>query len=244
MPGALRYNRKAIIYILLILSVFCYFVFYDNSASAQSFRTSTEAGLARARGQKTHHDTKTPLQENLSDEDQTKKANEKLQSILESTKNRENAKSSGEELKEKISDKLGNLPGTEKLQHDVEDISVAGRKKMPNPNSPKATDEKESIMKTDAKTDVKTKDKAEEKDTTEEVDPAKDFAREKLMEYLKNPGKSIYLVAFIHILLRILILPSCYLLEINMPTQQTRQAPTPRDLLYHPQTTRRRARPS
>lgn len=247
MPSTLRYNRKAILYILLVVVVFCYFVFYDSSASAQSFRTSTEAGLARVRNQKAHHDTKTPLQENLSDEDQTKKANEKLQSILDSKnkeKNlqddyrepqhkvlseaelerefgmtRENPKPKGGEQKDKPQQRPASWPSTEKFQHDVEDVSVAGRKKMPDPKRPKVVEEQGTSLKTSTDSNGKTKEKEAAKDTTEQADPAKDFAREKLMEYLKNPGE------FTHPLL----LPantdsnSRHLLQINMPSQQTRQ---------------------
>lgn len=202
MPSTLRYNRKAIIFAILSIFLICYLLLSDSSSSEQSFRTNTEIGLARARNQKGYQDTKTPLQENLSDEDQTRKANEKLQSILDLKNKDDNpATEAGVEKELGKPRQKESIPKvdsgdtfkpptthTEKFSHNMDDASTtADKKKTTDTKISTGDDGSEKSMKTTPGTDAS--EKAKEKDTTEHDDPARDFARNKLMEYLKNPGK-------------------------------------------------------
>lgn len=167
----LRLNRSRAIGIACLV-IFIYFLIFTDSGSTTTsdFRTSTEDSLARIRSKT----KQLPLRGDLSDEDLTKKTYEELQGILESQK-------------EKNSDH------TQKMTHDVknakvpeaeEDPVAASRKLQQQPKYPIANGAEKVVGH-----DKTSKGDAEDKEVKSGEEYGKDFAREKLMDYLKYPGK-------------------------------------------------------
>lgn len=163
----LRINRSRFIGIAC-LTIFIYFLVFTDSGSTTTseFRTSTEASLARIRSK--HN--QLPLRGDLSDEDLTRKTYQELQGILESQKEK-----------------------AQKMTHDVKDSKVpeaeedpvaASRKAQQKPKYPIA-DGAEKIL----GHDKSSKSDADEEGVKSPEEFGKDFAREKLMDYLKYPGK-------------------------------------------------------
>lgn len=181
-----RLNRSRFLG-LLCLGIFIYFlVFTESGSSTSEFRTNTEAGLAR----KQQREQELPLRGHLSDEDLTRKTNEELRGIL-SGQSKDGAAGDAEDdsvgresrnLEQDSSPVVGQEPllkdqivDSTRTSQDDEDVGVADPEIMRKPKSP---GEKEKALKVDAEDD----------DTETGGDPVKDFAREKLLEYLKNPG--------------------------------------------------------
>lgn len=188
-----RFNRSRFLG-LLCLGIFIYFlVFTESGSSTSDFRANTEAGLAR----KQQREQELPLRGHLSDEDLTRKTNEELRGILsgqskdniakdvdDNPLGRESRNSRQDTLpvndqESILSDQKTDSVGT---SQDAGDISFTDRKTSQKPKSPEAVD-KEKALKADA----------EDNDTETAGDPVKDFAREKLSEYLKNPSRSLVL---------------------------------------------------
>lgn len=195
----LRINRSRFIGILCVALLIYVFLFTDSGSATSGFRANTEAGIAR----KAASQLDLPLRGKLSDEDLTKKTNQELQGILDASQSKERFNKDGsyrepqhgkpvapseERFKEdgtykgKISkeDPVREEPGAWKqVKQEVEQEAqaVAGKLKVPKPKYPK---------------DGQKAMESEDDGTETGGDPGKDFAREKLSEYLKNPGKPTY----------------------------------------------------
>lgn len=182
----LRINRSRAIGIVCLL-VFIYFLAFTDTGSTTSsdFRTSTEASLARIRS-KTNQ---LPLRGDLSDEDLTKKTYEQLQEILEKTK--ETAKVGADSIAgsaDKVKDRA------QKMTHEVKDAKLSEADEDPVAASRKAQQQAPKYPITDGAEKLLGHEKlsktdAEDKDVESGKDYGKDFAREKLMDYLKYPGE-------------------------------------------------------
>lgn len=183
----LRLNRSRLIGIFCVL-IFVYFlVFTDSGSSGSEFRANTEAGLLR----KQQREQDLPLRGHLSDEDLTKKTNNELQAILAG------------QSKEPIGTDEDGKPLGRVIQEPEHDRAMREKE-----GSPREEPQKQKEINTNTNTDKNTVDsppkdkpkyprpvdpeKASKKEDEEDEagsgsDPGKDFAREKLMEYLKNP---------------------------------------------------------
>ncbi|KAK5073936.1 hypothetical protein LTR64_006924 [Lithohypha guttulata] len=188
----LRINRSRLVG-LLCLTLFVYFlVFTESGSSAGEFRANTEAGLAR----KQQREQELPLRGHLSDEDLTKKTNDELQGILSSQSKEQPAKDTdGNSAGSTYREPQHNKPSVEDVakqgwtreepgawkktmneqlpNQEAEDASAAGQKAIQKPKSNAP--------------DTTSKAHAEDDEVETGGDPGKDFARVKLMEYLKNP---------------------------------------------------------
>lgn len=189
----LRINRSRF-FGIFCLTVFIYFLLFTDSGSSSSsdFRTSTEAGLARIRAKQ----NQLPLRGDLSDEDLTKKTYEELRGILasqskETLKKDEEGNSIGRDSRQevfgdtpeeprRISENTGRRTHAVKESKEVdgEDPLAEGSRVIERPKYPISGDSEKNLQ---------SNGQGSEADSG---DTAKDDVREKLAEYLKNPGKS------------------------------------------------------
>lgn len=195
----LRINRSRFIGIACLV-IFIYFLVFTDTGSSNDFRTSTEASLARIRSKQ----NQLPLRGDLSDEDLTKKTYEELQDILESqskdtTTKDEDGSSQGRSGRDSVPNTPVEEPDekskehAERLTHNVKDTKIseaeedpvaASRKAMQKPKYPIVDGTEKPLGHGGL-----SKADAEDKDVETSADPGKDFAREKLTAYLKNPGR-------------------------------------------------------
>lgn len=229
-----RLNRSRLLGIFCVVVLLYFLVFTDSGSSASEFRANTEAGLAR----KQQREQELPLRGHLSDEDLTKKTNDELQGILSSqSKEKMGTDPDGNTLGRQYQDSTHNMLSKEdlskdasisedaavdgnKMTHAVEDVTVAGRKTMQKPKYPK---EDEKSLKADA----------EDKETEGEADPGMAFAREKLTEYLKNPGR-----LYKHTQISFADAHSRDLFEVVLPPLEESEEAPARHLQYQPKTSR------
>lgn len=196
----LRINRSRFIGIAC-LTLFIYFLVFTDTGSTTSsdFRTSTEAGLAKARSK--HN---LPLRGDLSDEALTKKTYEELQGILNSQskdgmKKDADGNNVGRNGKERTSTEVQkdvkekNEKNAGKPVHEVKTTKVSKEEEDPVAASRKAMQQTELPVKVDLqKTSSRgksSKDDSADSDENEK-DYGKEFTREKLTEYLRHPGES------------------------------------------------------
>lgn len=252
----LRINRSRFVGLLCLAILIYVFLFTDSDSATSGFRANTEAGMAR----KASSQLDLPLRGRLSDEDLTKKTNEELQGILDASQSKEKFNKDGsyrepqhgrpvapseERFREdgtyrgKISkeelQKEGQTreePGAwKKVKQEVEEEAqavaevVSGKVKVPG-EKPKYPTEQKAL-------------EGEDDGTETGGGPGKDFAREKLSEYLKNPGKlacmSLEEVARLNLFSR-------NILEIVLSSLETSQASPTRRVQYRPKTNGSRAR--
>lgn len=186
----LRINRSRFIGIACLV-IFIYFLVFTDSGSSTSndFRTSTEASLARIRSK--HN--QLPLRGDLSDEDLTRKTYQELQEILDSQSRKEAGQSGSDHSKD---DSMENSrEHAQKMTHDVKDMKASEAEEDPVAASRKAQQQQPKNGIVDITDKISGHDKmnkadAEDNDVESGKDYGKDFAREKLMDYLKYPGKS------------------------------------------------------
>lgn len=196
----LRINRSRFLGIVCVC-IFIYFIaFTDSGSSGSDFRLNTEAGLLR----KQQREQDLPLRGHLSDEDLTKKTNEELQGILESqSKEKMGTDEDGKPLGRVYREPEHDLSFKEKEGYSREepkkqkqfgpsstkppkaestDTPSRDLKPKPKPKYPKPVDSEKTL-----KADENDDDGREADDAGSGSDPGMDFAREKLMGYLKNP---------------------------------------------------------
>lgn len=158
-------------------------MFTESGTTNSNFRANTEAGLSR----KQQREQDLPLRGHLSDEDLTKKTNDELQSILSS----QSRESMGKDTNGNNVGRIDREPVHDKFTREKEGSSreePRKQKELVSPQTPDATNKDVQTPKYPKTGDVEKPD-AKDVETESGGDPGMDFAREKLMEYLKNPGK-------------------------------------------------------